>query len=550
MEKQRTKRKTVLIWVDGGTFDVITPLLEKELPTFQKIMREGVNGTLISTIPPCTPTAWASLATGVNPGKHGVYDFWDRKGNKPVPVTSYSIQRETLWSMLNEVGRKVILLNAPMTYPPRKIRGILVTGFMTPGNIPHTYPPDFKKRLFREFPQYSIDPRTYPIPAGPGPDEHLSCLEESYDLLKERREVTLYLMENFDWDLFVSVFTCTDSIQHYFWKYMDPTHPVHNPDASKTLKEAIPKAYKIIDDSIKEIMKRIDEDTLLIVMSDHGFGPIYKCVFLNNYLKTLGLLSISVKGAIMPIVIERFLESLKTRLPHVSKFVLEASKTFFQKIQSKAENVPSLQFSEYIDWAQTKAYSLGALGDLSVNRSVLKSSREYEDLIKYLIQKLFELTDPEDHENIVDKVFRKQQIYTGQFVEKAPDLFLVMRKMTYMTSASLIGNQIVEPSSGYSASHKMEGILFMHGKNLKRGQTLGNCNIMDLAPTILYLMGVRFPSDLDGRVMLDAFQPSYVKTHPPKAKEKRRPLIARKRYSLSEKEEQKVKERLRALGYL
>jgi len=550
MGKQRTKRKIVLIWVDGGTFDVIMPLLEKELPTFQKIMRDGVNGTLISTIPPCTPTAWASLVTGVNPGKHGVYDFWDRKGNKPVPVSSYSIQRETLWSMLNEVGKKVILLNAPMTYPPRRIRGIVVTGFMTPGNVPHTYPPDFKKRLLREFPEYSIDPRTYPSPAGLGSDEQLFYLEESYNLLRERREVTLYLMENFDWDLFVSVFHCTDSIQHYFWKYMDPTHPAHNPDASKTLKEAVPKAYKIVDDSIHEILKRIDEDTILIVMSDHGFGPIYKCVFLNNYLRTLGLLSTSVEGAIIPIVMERFLKSLNTHLPNVSKFILRASKTVFHRIRAKVDNMPSDLFSEYFDWAQTKAYSLSALGDLSLNRSILKSSQEYEDLIEYLIQKLFELTDPEDHEKIVDNVFRKQQIYSGQYVEKAPDLFLVMRKMAYMTRASLIGHQIVEPSSGYSASHRMEGILFMHGKNLRRGQTLKNCNIMDLTPTILYLMGVRFPSDIDGRVLLDAFQPSYVKTHPVKAKEKARTPIARKRYVLSEKDEQKVKERLKALGYL
>jgi len=509
-----------------------------------------VNGTLISTIPPCTPTAWASLATGVNPGKHGVYDFWDRKGNKPVPVTSYSIQRETLWSMLNEVDKKVILLNAPMTYPPRRIKGIVVTGFMTPGNVPHTYPPDFKKRLLTEFPEYSIDPRTYPPPASSSPDKQLSCLEEAYNLLRKRREVTLYLMENFDWDLFVTVFHCIDSIQHYFWKYMDPTHPAHDPDACKTLEEAVPKAYKIVDDSIHEILKRIDEDTILIVMSDHGFGPIYKCVFLNNYLRKLGLLSINVEGAIMPIVMERFLKSLNAHLPNVSKFVLGASKTVFHRIRSKVDNMPSDLFSEYFDWAQTKAYSLGALGDLSVNRSILKSSQEYEDLIKYLIQKLFELTDPEDHEKIVDNVFRKQQIYSGQYLEKAPDLFLVMRKMTYMTSTSLLRHQIVEPSSGYSASHRMEGILFMHGKNLRRGQTLRNCNIMDLAPTVLYLMGVRFPSDIDGRVLLDAFQPSYVKTHPVKSKEKARSLIARKRYDLSEKDEQKVKERLKALGYL
>jgi len=552
MEKQETKTKTILIWVDGGTFDVIEPLLNKELPTFQKIMKEGVNGTLISTIPPCTPPAWASLATGVNPGKHGVYDFWDRKGNKPVPVTSYSIHRETLWSMLNDAGKEVILLNAPMTYPPRRIKGILVTGFMTPGNVPYTYPIDFKKRLLREFPEYSIDPRTYPPPPGPPSDKHLSCLEESYDLLRERREVTLYLMENFDWDLFVSVFHCTDSIQHYFWKYMDPTHPAHDPEVSKALKEAIPKAYKIVDNSIQEILKTIDEDTTLIVMSDHGFGPIYKCVFLNNYLRKMGLLSLSVEGAVMPIIIDKLLKTSRTRLPGLSEFILKASKTILRRIRSKVEDMPTPtdRFCEYIDWSQTKAYSLSALGDLSVNRRVLKLRQEYENLIGYLIQRLFELRDPEDDEKIVDEIFRKQQIYSGPYLEKAPDLLLVIRKMAYMTSASLVTNQIVGPSSGYSGSHRMEGILFMHGKNVRRGETLQNCSIMDLAPTILYLMGVRFPSDIDGKVLLEAFHHSYAKSHPVKTKEKGRTAIAREEYALTKKDEQKIKERLKALGYL
>ena len=546
----KVTEKVVLVWVDGATFDVIAPLLKKELPTFRRIMREGVNGTLISTIPPCTPPAWASLVTGVNPGKHGVYDFWDRKGDKPVPVTSYSIHRETLWSMLNEVGKKVILLNAPMTYPPRRLKGILVTGFMTPSNVPYTYPPNFKGQLLREFPDYLIDPRTCPPPLGPASDEHISCLEESFNLLRKRREVTLYLMENFDWDLLISVFHCTDSIQHYFWKYMDPTHPAYDPDAPKTLKEAIPKAYKIVDNSIREILKAIDEDTTLIVMSDHGFGPIHKCVFLNNYLRTLDLLSISMEGVMMPIVIDRFLKFLKTQLPHVSKFILGAAKTIFHRIRATVENMPSLRFSDFIDWTQTKAYSLSALGDLSVNRSVVKSSQEYEELIEYLIQKLFELADPEDNEKIVDNVFRKQQIYSGRYLEKAPDLFLVIRKMQYMTTSSFVGNQIVGPSPGYSGSHRMEGILFMYGKNLRRGQTLRSCNIRDLMPTILYMLSVRFPSDIDGKVLLEAFQPSYVKTHLVEAKEKARTIKAQKRYALSESDEQRIKERLKALGYL
>jgi len=546
MEKQRTKTKTIVIWVDAGTFDVIMPMLDRgRLPAFQKMIRGGVSGTLISTIPPITAPAWASFATGVNPGKHGVYEFYERRGDSLVPMTSYSIRRETLWSILSEVGKKVILVNAPMTYPPRKVNGIVVTGLLTPGNVPGTYPEDFKKKLLREFPECLIDPMTIVW------DDESQYLEEAYNLLRVRRDVTLYLMEKYDWDFLVSVFGQVDSIQHDFWKYMDATHPMHDPDAPGMLKDAVAKAYEIVDESIEEILKRIDEDTVLIVMSDHGMGPIYKHVFMNNYLKTIGVFSVNTKGAIKSTV-DMFIKALDVHLPRLSKFVPGTRRSIFDKIREKANKKHTKQsgFFEYINWALTKAYSLGGLGQIFVKHDALKSTENYEQLIRYLIQKLVELRDPEDGERIVDEVFRKSQIYHGEYVDKAPDLYLTMRKMTYITSCEWsVTNQLLG-LPWRSANHRKDGILIMYGRNLRKGHTLKDCNIMDLAPTILYLMGLQVPSDLDGRVLINAFSSSYARTHPIRLEEKPRMPIERERYELSKEEEQKVKERLRALGYL
>lgn len=552
MEKQRTKTKTIIVWLDAGTFDVIMPMLDSgRLPAFQKVMAGGVSGTLISTIPPLTPPAWASFATGVNPGKHGVYDFCERRGSRTVPVTSYSIRRETLWTMLNEAGKKVILLNAPITYPPKNVNGIVVTGLMTPGNIPYVYPENFKEKFLKEFPEYLIHPRATSEWSWSQQRDEYPYLEEAHRLLGQRGDATLYLMDNYDWDLFVSYFYYTDQIQHKFWKYMDATHPAHNPGAPRELKEAIASSYEIVDDYIQKILKRIGEDTAVIVASDHGAGPIYKDVLINNYLKTIGIFSPSTEGA-MRSTVDRFLEALDFRLPRVSRFVPGTHRTIFDKIRARAnerKTKPS-QFFKYIDWAQTRAHSSGTFGQIYVNHRVIKSTWEYEKLLRYLIQKLFELRDPEDGQKIVDNVYRKSQIYSGPYVDEAPDLILFMRKMTYITRAWWFStDQTVEPSLA-SANHRMEGVLIMFGKNFRRGHTLTDCNIMDLTPTILYLMGVEVPSDLDGRVLLDAFHPSYARKHPVRVKKIAPAPIERERFELSKEEEEKLKERLKALGYM
>ncbi len=547
MKNRLVENKVIVVFVDAGSFNVLNPLMKhgKNL-TFGKIIKGGACGSLTSTMPPVTPPAWASFATGVNPGKHSVYDFWNFHGNGISSVTSYSIRRETLWSMIGRSGGRVILINTPMSYPPRKVNGIMVSGLLTPRDDPCTHPENLSKELRREIPEYKVYARINPH------RDRLGFLEEAYNLLKARCDASLHLMENYDWNLLICYFYYVDQIQHGFWKYMDTTHPAHDPDAPRSLKEAIPKAYKIVDESIRKIMRKMNNDATLIVMSDHGVGPVYKNVSWNNYLRKIGLLKIRRQGTIR-LSFYRFLKALgvkQDQLYRGVKRVTDFRGSSSNETKAKEEPAYSKYLSRWVDWTQTQAYSAGHFGQIFVNRDASRSPK-YESLISYLIRKLKELRDPESNETVVDKIFRRSQIYWGEYVNDAPDLTVVMRRMTYCGASignEFESNKMFETPSG-SADHRMEGILIMYGENIKSGYVLEKCQIMDLTPTILYLMGLQIPSDIDGRVLAEAFRSSYIKKHHVKHRA-RVPIDRQQVEALSKEDEQRIIERLKALGYM
>lgn len=530
-----------MVVVDAGSFSVINPMLkEGRLPTFQKILKEGASGILMSTMPPVTPPAWASFATGVNPGKHGVFDFWHFSGTEVRPVTSYSIQRKTLWTMLSEKNMSSILLNAPITYPPRKIRGLIISGLLTPGDFPHTYPKRLKKELMKEIPEYRLHTRTSHFA-----DEQV-YLQEAYGLLRSRRDATLYLMEKYDWNFFVSYFYYTDQIQHVFWKYMDPTHPLHEPDASRELKDAIPKAYEIVDETLSRIVKIIDEDTLLIVMSDHGAGPVYKEFHVNNYLRRLGLFRLSKEG-LVEMVINGLIRTFGLEKGRLTNFLGHFKGAL--RVVIHPTRALSFYFPTWIDWSSTKVYSTGHIDRIMVNRNLIRKKSEYNVLIGYLIRRLYELRDPESREKVVDRVYRRSEIYWGEHLKEAPDLLYTVKNMAYTTRVGheLESNQIIEHSLG-SGGHRKEGILIMYGNDIRKDNKLSNCSIMDLMPTILYTMGLRIPLDIDGKVITNAFHPSLTKEHPVKLTAATS-IPSRRKPRLSKEEKEGLKRRLQALGY-
>ena len=154
MPPTKSGQKLLIIGLDGATFDLALPMIEKgEMPNLGQLLAQGTAANLLSTVPPVTGPAWSSFMTGKDPGGHGVYHFraidptqYDQ-ANETL-VTSRSFQGPTFWDILGEVGHRVAVVTVPVTYPPWPINGVMISGYPCPDTRNnHTYPPEFADQL-------------------------------------------------------------------------------------------------------------------------------------------------------------------------------------------------------------------------------------------------------------------------------------------------------------------------------------------------------------------------------------------------------------------
>ena len=571
-------QKVLVIGLDGATPQLVFPWAkEGKLPNLAKLINNGVSGELKSTIPPMTAPAWTSFMTGKNPGKHGIYHFieYDPKTYDYFVVGAKNIHAKPIWTILSELNKKVGVMQVPMTYPPEKVNGFIVSGGLgTPGPESNfTYPSELREELLNNF-NFKV---TNTEKFFEGNED--SFIKDLIDTEERKAEATIYLMKKYEWDFFMVMFAGTDSIQHFFWKDMDTKHPGHDSeatrDSAKKYENAILNMYQKLDGIVGDILKQIDDNTTVIIMSDHGFGPLYKELHLNTWLMENGLLKLKKKKD-MPFYKYWLHKSGFTREMATTLLIKLGLEKIIKSIPKKIKkSIPSHYTPSEIDWSETKAYSVATHGLVYINlkgrnsTGIVSAGKEYEELRDYIIKELQKLKDPETNKKIVDKVFKREDIYFGEYVDKAPDLF-VLTDMTYHNIGHL-DNILIKPvwsqhdsaNSGKlsswmrkqrsvgSGSHRMNGIFIMQGKYIKKNIKLQNIEIIDIAPTILYLMKVQVPSDMDGKILKNAFSTEWIKYYD--VNEQSASLRATRetlRSVYAEEDEEKVKERLRNLGYL
>ena len=282
--------KVFVIGLDGATWNLIDPMVAKgELPALKKLIGNGTRTVLKSTLIPVSPAAWGSFATGCGPDKHGIFDFVHRKKGtyEQVPYSSRDRKCEAIWNILSKEGKKVGILNVPGTYPVEKVNGFMVTGFPTLEEYEDfTYPRNLLWELRREIGKdFRFQPKIHF-------QEEARFLEEIHLITDNVFKATNYLMNNKKWDFFMTVFMGIDALGHAFWRYMDPQHPMYDGNVPKEFKQAIFNIYKHIDKNIYALQKNVDSDTAIILMSDHGFGPVYYGVSINNWLLDEGFLAL------------------------------------------------------------------------------------------------------------------------------------------------------------------------------------------------------------------------------------------------------------------
>lgn len=559
-----SKKKVIVIGLDGATFDLIGPWAsEGKLPAFSQLMSEGVSGELESVPNQRSAAAWTSFMTGKNPGKHGIYEFYEY-----LPA-SYNIrfinsrQRngESLWRILSQFDKKVGVVNVPMTYPAEKINGFMIAGLDSPSvkSEGFTYPAMLYDTLHQEIGDYILEPGlTGAIVAGK--------IEEAIELVKteldQKISISRYLMANHTWDFFMVVFRSLDAVQHCFWKYMDLTHPNFQLTESRLYGDTILNTYQIIDGFLKELTSSLDDDTTLVIMSDHGFGQKHPASNqLNQWLENKNLLTYT-RASDSPGLLGKLYKEVVGKTPRKTKEWL------WKSFPSLRNNVQSRLCFANIDWSKTMAYSDSLFPNIRINlkgrelHGIVRPGEEYEGLLRELISGLMDLREVNHKEKIVDKVFRREEIYHGDYADMAPDLLLRWREDIPISGIKLDSHHQLEPFTSpipgedyrvISGDHHLNGVFLAQGKDIKKGIKIEGANIMDLAPTILSLMGIPVPDDMDGKVLSSIFEDSVSGSLPLSYDRKtydRGETLSSEFKGYTEEEARQIENRLKGLGYI
>lgn len=539
------KQARVLIFgIDGATFDLIRPWAAAgHLPNLARLIETGVHGDLESTLPPVTSPAWPTFMTGCNPGKHGVFDFIRPQGDSFGLVNSTSIRQPTIWQILSELGLKVGAMNVPVTYPPHPVNGFMITGLLSPtrgGDV--CYPADLISRYEETLGPYRIAPRVQYSPGSEGP-----FIADMYDLIDTHGRWGLHLMQAEPWDLFMLHFLSLDVMQHAVWRFMDTSHPRHEPGP---FENAIRDGYARVDTAIGKMLDQVGEDTVVLLMSDHGFGPLHAIVNLNNFLMEKGLLKLkrdlwtqakafAFRKGITPATVFRWLSRLK-----LQNIVARVSKGTRNKVMGKFLSYDS------VDWSRTLAYSMGHVGQIYLNVAGREPNgivrpEERPEVLKKVMDTLGKLTG-ENGQPLVTKLIPRTETYHGRHAEHGPDLHVVLDeyKMISFPLFATNGKIVTQQIRGDSGCHRSEGIFIASGAGIRHGESITGANLMDLAPTILHLLGQPVRSEMDGRVLTEILEtPSHIRYT------EAQPDLSQET-GLDRDETAEVEERLRSLGYL
>jgi predicted AlkP superfamily phosphohydrolase/phosphomutase len=533
------KGKVFVFGMDGATFDIIKPAVKKgKLPNIASLMERGSYGCLESTVPPITPMAWSSFATGVNAGKHGIFDFSRYEKGQVRLNTAKDRKAPAIWSFLTKKSRPCVVVNVPFTYPPEQISGIMIPGFDTPKVEKEVFfPESLYDELTDEFGEYLLD-WTFPIGMSFAPHTYIKKIEQ---VVQHRGDTGLYLMKNKPWDFFMTVFTSTDHVQHVFWNY---------PGGRKYIE----KVYEAVDLQLGRFLEALDSETSVFIMSDHGAGEIKRILYLDNWLAQEGYLKrpgLGIKGS----VIKNIKTNLKRILPVKMRKTLRSN---FSGMKNRMEGV---LHESTVDWSETKAFSTGMYGNINVN---LKGREpwgtvepdDYEKIIKEISRKLMNIIDPETGKKIVHKIYKKEELYSGPLTKNAPDIIIHWKDYACFTKKGIdrgkeiFGDILMIDSSEYphTGTHRLEGVFIGAGPQIKHEQDI-SAHITDIAPTILGMMGEELPENMDGRFLQQIFK-SVVTPLKSQTEEGETEAYLKDELSLTKDEEASVKDRLKSLGYI
>ncbi len=498
--------KVLAIGLDGVSWELISRFVrDKKLPNIEKEFKQGVSAPFYSTYPISSASSWSKIVTGKNPGKHGLYEFMRRKKGSYdlMPLNSTHRQGKSIWDILGDNERRLCIINTPFTYPtPKKLNGIMITGMMTPPGVDdYTFPKDLKEEVDK---RYEIDIKE--VYKG---NNEKGFYNDLMEVTNKRVDVGLDLMKKYEWDYFMFVFTGTDRIQHFFWKFIDENHPQHPKKNAQKYKEMFIGYFQRIDEYIGEFRKTAGDDANMILLSDHGMGNMNKRIHLNNLLRKQGMLKI--KRSLIPQIKNTTYYAGFSPL-NIFKLISKLKiKTKFKPTTADMDGILKAFFLSLddVDWKRSIAYSTMGIGQIFLNlrgrepQGCVKEE-DYETIREEVIGILKSCKDDDTGIRLFKNVFSRDDVYHGENLEDAPDI-LVEANEPYglFTRYSFGHGKVLDMPQSISGTHRLEGFIALSGPDINPGSTIKNASVIDFLPTVLKLMNIPIPNDIDGRALYE-----------------------------------------------
>jgi predicted AlkP superfamily phosphohydrolase/phosphomutase len=537
--------RAVVIGLDGFTFSVVDRLVASgRMPVFERLVREGARGPLESTVMPNSFPGWTSCATGCNEGKHGVFMPLVRRADnfsmKAMDATDVRVK--SLWELLSDRGRRSCVVNDPCSYPPASIDGWVVAGMTTPDeSADWAWPRELKSELLDAVPDYVVDVNLY----GKARAEMLDELVRSADA---RRRAALFLMKSREWDLFWVTFTESDRVQHRFWADQQRDHPHHRPE----FPTAVDDVYVQLDAAVGEIVDAMPEDARLFVVSDHGFAPFY-CMFdVTGWLIEKGYTAqragkAGIKRALASVGL---LDGATAAYRQLKRLVEPEARHGAERMAEAADEANSGRVYVDVDWAETHAYAT-LDGGIRVNLrgrephgvvDPAEAPRLVEEIRVALARARFPNGEP-----IFEKLLTAAEAFDGPWSGWGPDLVMPVRTDAY--AGAVAGHRHLVDRHRNSGEHGRYGVFIAWGPGIRRGSSVDGARLVDVAPTVLYSLGEPPTPEMDGRALVDCFEPDLRATRSLEPGGSSAKELASEP-GLNDDEEALVAERLRGLGYI
>ena len=471
------KNSVLIIGIDGASWNLLEPWVkEGELPTLKKLIVSGAKSDLRTTIPPLSCSAWTSLFTGKNPGKHGIYQYITKSGRI---VDSSFIRSKKIWQILSSYGKRCCVINVPMTYPAEEINGYMISDLLTLRNeTNYFYPPELSQLLKKHDYKTSMEYEKYaflPDHKDVSENRH-EVINELYHVLDKRYEILKELLKE-KWDFFMFVIVETAVVQYLFWDK----------------KDAMLEFFQRIDMQLGELIKIYtskNPSASIFIVSDHGYAASpTKCFNFRAWLEQNGMLidRRNIAQKIIPKIYSRLKGSKFSKLI----FALNTPKEIRESFQKKATESSSIYY---------------LYPGLFINRNDMNKNA-YESLRDKIIENLKMEKNPSNNELVFQIMEKRESIYAGDELEHAPDIVAIPNYnyaavFSYDSKKILYDIDLHHPGRHFTS---MEGIFLAFGDKIIN-TALDKVSILDIFLTVLHILEAPIPKDADGKVLKEIFK--------------------------------------------